>query len=104
MPVAGQQPRLAQACSQRGAAAVGEAAQLHVAARGDVEVPVAELVGGVRERDGLASRQQPAGQADTREGPVVRGMQAQGAGAGVGAVAGGEGGHAASIPTGALHG
>ncbi len=64
----GQQPRAGQQLGQLPAAARAEAAQLYVAARGQVEVSVAEPVGGIGQQ---------------RQEPVVSRVQAQRAGAGV---------------------
>lgn len=79
----GEQAGSVEQLGERAAAAVGQSAQLYVAARGQFQVPVAEAVGGERQRRGLRPGEQPAREPDPREEPVVRRVQPQRAGAGV---------------------
>ena len=92
-----QQPGLEELAGQRARGVRRQPAQLHVAARGQLNAPVAKLAGEPREHPQLLTGDQPARQPDPREEPVGRLGEPQHARAAVGPGAAGSGaglGHA----------
>jgi hypothetical protein len=87
VPFGGQQVRLAQQVRQPESAAFAEAPQLHVAARGEGEVAVAEAVCRVGQREDLTGCQHAGREAEPGQRPVVGAVQPERAGARVTALA-----------------
>lgn len=109
MPPGGQKSHSAHPGSQFGAALRTQTAQLHIAARSEIQLTIAQPAGQLPQPVRLVPGQHTTGHTDARQRPVVRPVEPQRTGAGVAASpetgvvglreTGAGGGMAASIPT-----